>query len=96
MSFSTQEVVLDLRELEPPEPFVQSLAALEQLPSGSFLHLVHHRAPVMLYPELAPRGFTSETREDSNGLFHVMIWREAESDAADAALQRMDQVAAGD
>lgn len=95
MSTSSQEIVLDLRELEPPEPFVQSLAALEQLPPGHYLHLVHHRAPAMLYPELPPRGFCSETREHRDGLFHVMVWRETESEAGSAALQQLDEIIAG-
>ncbi|MCF7981261.1 MAG: DUF2249 domain-containing protein [Pseudomonadales bacterium] len=89
----TKEVLLDLRELEPPEPFVQSLAALERLLPGQYLHLVHHRAPAMLYPELAPRGFVSQTQEHSSGLFHIVVWRETDDEAKNEALSQLERMA---
>jgi len=91
---TSQEVLLDLRELEPPEPFVQSLAALAQLAPMQYLHLVHHREPAMLYPELAPRGFVSQTGAQGNGLFHIMVWRQTEAATGELAIKRLAQLIA--
>ena len=47
---------LDLTELDPPEPMVRILAAVERLPSGAVLFALLSREPVFLFPELAKRG----------------------------------------
>lgn len=47
---------LDTRGLEPPEPMVRVLAAVEGLAPGSVLEVFTEREPVFLYQELAARG----------------------------------------
>jgi uncharacterized protein (DUF2249 family) len=49
---------IDVRQLEPPEPMRQVIAALDagKLP----LRVVHHREPALLYPKLTERGLTWE------------------------------------
>ena len=94
MTGLSKEVQLDLRELEPPEPFVQSLAMLAKLQPEQYLHLLHHREPAMLYPELAPRGFVAKTGTDKNGLFHIMVWRQTEEGAGTAATKHLDEIIA--
>ena len=44
------EVGLDVCRLEPPEPFVQAMEALQQMQPGQFLHIIHRREPRLLYP----------------------------------------------
>lgn len=65
-------VVLDVRGLEPPEPMVRTLEALEQLPRGKALLQINARVPQMLLPLLAERGFAyklvSETPNEVRGL----------------------------
>ena len=51
------EVVLDVRGLEPPEPMVRTLAALETLPAGAVLVQRNDRVPQFLLPILHERGF---------------------------------------
>ncbi|MGH6989470.1 MAG: DUF2249 domain-containing protein [Stellaceae bacterium] len=53
---------LDTRGLEPPEPMVRVLAALEGMAPGSVLEVFTEREPVFLFQELAARGIpvTSE------------------------------------
>lgn len=48
---------LDVRDLEPPEPMLRTLAALETMPSGHTLVQVNRRVPQFLLPMLAERGF---------------------------------------
>ena len=51
------EVALDVRGLEPPEPMVRTLAALESLPAGAVLVQRNDRVPQFLLPILTERGF---------------------------------------
>jgi uncharacterized protein (DUF2249 family) len=66
-------VVLDVRGLEPPEPMMRTLAALEQLPPGGTLVQMNVRVPQFLLPLLEERGFTYEVREQDPGLVRVFI-----------------------
>ena len=72
-------VVLDVRGLEPPEPMVRTLAALDALPVGSTLVQINVREPRFLLPQLAERGFVYEVREQAEDLVRVFI-RHAEGD----------------
>jgi uncharacterized protein (DUF2249 family) len=47
---------LDTRGLEPPEPMVRVLAAVEAMAPGSTLEVFTEREPIFLYRELANRG----------------------------------------
>lgn len=68
-------VVLDVRGLEPPEPMVRTLAALEALPADGTLVQVNVRVPQLLLPHLEQRGFTYEVREQEPDLVRVFIRR---------------------
>ena len=67
------DVLLDVRGLEPPEPMVRTLAALEALPPGRTLIQVNVRAPQFLLPILAERGFVWEIDESESGRVLVRI-----------------------
>ncbi len=70
---SEDVVVLDVRGLEPPEPMVRTLEALEQLPRGKTLVQINVRVPQFLIPRLAERGFAYEVREQSQDLVRIFI-----------------------
>ncbi len=82
MNSETGEVFLDLRGLEPPDPFVRSIEALQHLQAGQYLHLIHTRLPVMLFPELEPRGFVSDSCQDAQQLFHILVWQQTDKAAS--------------
>lgn len=66
-------VVLDVRGLEPPEPLVRTLQALEELPGGSTLLHINVREPVYLFPHLEQRGASWEVRVENGDLVRVFI-----------------------
>jgi uncharacterized protein (DUF2249 family) len=66
-------IVLDVRGLEPPEPMVQTLEALERLPRGKTLLQINVRVPQFLLPQLAARGFVHEVRVQSEDLVRIFI-----------------------
>lgn len=66
---------LDVRGLEPPQPMVRVLEALDALPPGGSLEVVHDRRPVFLYPQLDDRAFIHETDEPEPGVVRIRIRR---------------------
>lgn len=68
-------VELDARGLEPPQPMVKILEAVETLPIGAELHAHTDRRPMHLYAPLQERGFTAHTEEQSDGTFITYIQR---------------------
>ena len=69
MKDSTPYLLLDARELPAPEPFVQTLAALEGLPAGKFMRLILPREPYPLYSHLTERGITFSKQFSYEGEF---------------------------
>jgi uncharacterized protein (DUF2249 family) len=65
--------LLDARGLEPPEPMVRVLEALEHLPPGESLRALTDRPPLHLYPMLEARGFTGQTERLADGAFQTTI-----------------------
>ncbi len=92
MESHPDELFVDLQGLEPPDPFVRSIEALQQLQEGQYLHLLHTRLPVMLFPELEPRGFLSDSCQDKQQRFHIIIWRQSDARAASAAQQHLERL----
>ena len=59
---------LDNRGLQPPEPMMRILDALEHLAPGEVLEALNERDPVFLYPELQARGAVSRTEKVDEGV----------------------------
>ncbi|MDE2150558.1 MAG: DUF2249 domain-containing protein [Gammaproteobacteria bacterium] len=66
---------LDNRGLEPPQPMVRILEALEQLDPGAVLEAINEREPVFLYPELEQRGAQIHTERCADGSVRLLIRR---------------------
>ena len=71
----SNEQSLDVRWLEPPEPFERIVAALEQLPADGVLKVRIHREPQPLYRWLTREGYKHSTRYDQDGYFEIQITR---------------------
>jgi uncharacterized protein (DUF2249 family) len=56
-------VQIDARGLEPPEPLIRILDALESLPAGFQLRALTDREPCHLFGEAGQRGFRHKTAE---------------------------------
>lgn len=65
---------LDCSELDPPEPMVQILAALESMAEGDVLFALLGREPIFLFPELHARGHAWVGEFDETGdAYRLMI-----------------------
>lgn len=79
------ERLLDVHTLAAPEPLVLTLAAVEALPSGTYLRMRHRMKPCLLYDRIGPLGFAHDTRRSADGMCEVFIWRSDDGSAAEAA-----------
>lgn len=68
-------IELDVRDLEPPEPMQQALAALATLRPGERLRMLHHREPFPLYAMLRERGYTHRTTQLADDTYEILIWQ---------------------
>ena len=75
------EIILDVSDLEPPEPLTQTLEAAEDLAPGQYLRMLHRRDPCMLYGNLDENGFKYIQREGTTTAVELFIWRENDADA---------------
>ena len=66
---------LDVRGLEPPQPMLRTLAALDTLPAGHDLVQINVRVPQLLLPLLAERGYACAVDESRPHRVLVRIWR---------------------
>jgi len=63
---------LDLRGLQPPEPMVRILEALERAPGAPLRAILPHE-PVPLYALLAERGFACSGTQRADGGYELRI-----------------------
>lgn len=66
---------IDNRDLDPPEPMVRTLAALESLKEGEVLSALLCREPMFLLPELAKRGHRWRGGFDADGTTYRLAVR---------------------
>ena len=79
------EQLLDVSELEAPEPLLQAVAALQTLPHGSYLRLRHRMKPCHLYAVLERDGLACDTRRGEAVACELFIWHQGDEAAATAA-----------
>lgn len=66
---------LDCTQLEPPQPMIDILAALEQMTAGEVLFALLGREPIFLFPELRTRGHEWVGDFDESGTAYRLMVR---------------------
>lgn len=66
-------IEIDNRGLEPPEPMIRVLNALENMAADDVLVVRNDRKPLFLFPELEERGFVHDTEEAEGGGYRIRI-----------------------
>lgn len=72
-SNSPEVIELDNRGLEPPQPMVRTLTALEKAQPGDIVAIHNDRVPVFLIEELNGLGYPYEVEEQADGTAKVRI-----------------------
>lgn len=75
---------MDNRDLDPPEPMVRILAAIETMKEGEVLSALLCREPMFLLPELAKRGHGWHGAFEPDGKTYKILIRIGAADAAAA------------
>jgi len=74
---STPEpLFIDVRHLEPPEPFERILLALRLLSGERRLRVLIHRQPLPLFDHLHRQGFAWSFTELPGEGYELVVWRE--------------------
>ncbi len=68
-------MLIDNRGLEPPQPMMRTLAALENLGENETLTIINDRRPMFLYEQLEELGFKQRTEPLEDGSFKIEIFR---------------------
>lgn len=75
---------LDNRDLDPPEPMVRTLAAVEELQPGEVLSALLCREPIFLLPKLDERGHQWKGAFEPDGETYKLFVRKATGNEATA------------
>ena len=77
MGEAKADQVIDGRYLEPPEPFIQTMEALDRIKPGQKVLLQLGREPFPLYRALELNGYSWQTERLEDGTVEVLIWQRA-------------------
>jgi len=66
--------VIDGRNMEPPEPFVETMEALDTITPGQKVLLRLVREPFPLYRALELNGSEWKTERTPDGEFEILMW----------------------
>lgn len=69
----SDEILIDARGLEPPEPLEKVMQTLPLLRPGQHIRLLLHREPFPLYPLLAEKGYRHDTQAEADGSYVIRI-----------------------
>jgi len=67
------EILVDARWLEPPEPMERVMQTLALLRPGQHIRLLLHREPFPLYSILDSQGYRHHTTPQADGSFVILI-----------------------
>lgn len=68
-------VCLDVRDLEPCEPMIKILEAVEELSEKDRILALHRQEPHPLFSILKKRGVRFSCEKKSDDLFEILIWK---------------------
>ena len=74
MTQAKADRVIDGRSMEPPEPFVQTMEALDSIEPGQKVLLILAREPFPLYRALQLNKVDWHTEETAEGTYEVLMW----------------------
>ena len=79
MTQAQADKVIDGRTMEPPEPFVQTMEALEQIGPGQKVLLIARHEPFPLYRALELNGVSWTRTRNGDGDFEIVMWRDGDA-----------------
>ena len=68
-----REIFFDATQLEHPKPLEMAVEYLKKLDDQSYLYMRHRKNPLPLLEIAQNNGFLALSREDSEGIWHIVI-----------------------
>ncbi len=68
-----KKIFFDATELEHPQPLEIAMTHLQKLDAGSYLYMRHRKNPLPLLQIAQNNGFFSLSREDAEGIWHILV-----------------------
>ena len=68
-----KEIILDVHEMQSPEPMEVVMKGLESLQQGEYLKMLHRMQPFPLYDILLENGFRYKVTDGEFG-FDIYMW----------------------
>lgn len=84
----SQEILLEVHDLQPPLPMEMALDALDKLKTGEYIRMVHRMQPFPLYKILDENGFRYRVTISANSAFDIYIWH-ADDKQTDQAIKQI-------
>ncbi|MBF0275309.1 MAG: DUF2249 domain-containing protein [Nitrospinae bacterium] len=69
-------ITVDCREMEPPNPMLSVLEAVEKMNKDDVVCMLHRKNPIPLYEKLVERGLHYDLKELEGGHIELLIWKE--------------------
>lgn len=73
-------IVLDVHNLQPPEPMQMAIDALDKLAAGEYLKMIHRMQPFPLFNILTENNFKYRVIPGDKG-FDIYIWKMDDKDS---------------
>lgn len=88
----TLERILDVSELEPPEPLLRAVEMVQSLPHGDYLRFRHRMNPCHLYRVLEEGGLSWDLRQGEEVECELFIWNRGDGAAEAEALREAEKL----
>ena len=75
-----EKIALDARELEHPIPLERAMYALRELSEANYFYMIHRKNPIPLIDLATEQGFHVISREDAEGIWHILISKNRQID----------------
>jgi TusA-related sulfurtransferase len=72
-----KEILLDVSNLEAPQPLIEAVMALNKLQDDEVLLFKHRMSPEHLFNEISARNFSYEIIKNEPNNFQMKIYKEA-------------------
>lgn len=69
-------IMVDCRELFPPEPMIKVLKAVEKMKDDEAVLMLHRHNPVHLFAKLDEKSMKYQIKELNDGSIQFLIWRD--------------------
>lgn len=68
-----EEILLDVRDLEHPEPMQKAMKIIQSLDNQHYLHMIHRKNPLPLIDLAKENQFQVFSKEDKHSIWHILI-----------------------